>query len=255
MGDIDKSLYSAVPVWVDEWNGMLFVNFSPDEPRPVADHLRNADFSAFALDQTRVVQDRTYPVASNWKLAAETFQECYHCPNLHPEFATLVDPLKDLEAWDEAETEDDYVIFTRDMTSAIIKQGTRTFSMTGDIECQKPLGNGRDWRREISALSWFPQFGMFVFPDHAVTYSWKPVSPTTCLFRSTWLVHKDAVEGKDYELEKLIKFGDLLNHQDARACEVAQLGVQSSGYRPGPYHPVFEGPVRGFNRIYLMQVA
>jgi phenylpropionate dioxygenase-like ring-hydroxylating dioxygenase large terminal subunit len=81
------------------------------------------------------------------------------------------------------------------------------------------------------------------------------VSPTVCLFRSTWLVHENAVEGKDYDLPKLIKFADILNHQDARVCEVVQLGVKTSGYRPGPYHPVFEGPVRGFNRVYLQHVT
>jgi len=253
--NIDKSLYAAIPVWIEEWNGMLFVNFLPEKPRAVADYLKNADFSAFSLNQTRVILDRTYPVASNWKLAAETFAECYHCANLHPELCVLVDPLRDLEAWDDATAGDDYAIFTPDMSSAIVKPGMRSFTMTGDVECQVPLGNGRDWLRQISALSWFPQFGIFVFPDHAVTYSWIPVTPNTCLFRSTWLVHKDAVEGKDYTVAQLTEFADLLNQQDARACELAQLGIQSSGYRPGPYHPVFEGPVRGLNRTYRQHVA
>jgi phenylpropionate dioxygenase-like ring-hydroxylating dioxygenase large terminal subunit len=255
MTELDKSHYSAVPVWSEVWNGMIFVNFSPDRPQPVAAYLSKVELSSFALDQTRVVHDRTYTVASNWKFAAETFAECYHCRHVHPELVALVDPLKDLEAWDDADAGNDYVIFSADLTSAIVKPGTRSFSMSGDVECQVPLGNGKDWRREIAALSWFPQFGIFVFPDHAVTYSWTPVSPTVCLFRSTWLVHENAVEGKDYDLPKLIKFADILNHQDARVCEVVQLGVKTSGYRPGPYHPVFEGPVRGFNRVYLQHVT
>jgi glycine betaine catabolism A len=255
MKDVDKSQYSAVPVWVEEWNGMVFLNLSADQPSPVAEHLKHVDFSAFCLDQTRVVYDKTYALASNWKLAAETYNECYHCAGVHREMVQIIDPLKDLEAWDDANGGDDYVIFTPDMTSAVIKDGARTLSINGDYVCKKPLGNGRDWLSPIAAVSWFPQFGLFVYPDRAETLTWIPVSPGKCLFRSTWSVHKDAVEGKDYTVEGLIEMGDLLNSQDGITCETAQRGIESSGYRPGPYHPIFEAPLRGFNRLYLQHVS
>jgi phenylpropionate dioxygenase-like ring-hydroxylating dioxygenase large terminal subunit len=29
-----------------------------------------------------------YPVAANWKIIRENFQECYHCSTIHPELAT-----------------------------------------------------------------------------------------------------------------------------------------------------------------------
>ena len=252
--DFDKSQLNAIPVWVEEWHGMLFANLDVERPRSVADLLAKADLSAFQLARTKVIHDRTYTLASNWKLAAETYNECYHCAVVHPELGELIDPLKDLEAWDEATASDDYAIFSSDLTSAFRNKASRSFTSSGDVECKRPLGNGKDWLKEIAALAWFPQFGIFVYPDHAVTYSWLPITPTTCEFRSTWLVHQDAVDGVDYNLQKVVEFGDLLNSQDARVCEIAQLGIGSSAYRPGPYHPIFEAPLRGFNRIYLQQV-
>lgn len=255
MVDFDKSQYSALPVWVEEWNGAIFINFLEERPIPVADYLVETNLGRYALDKTKVVHDRTYTLNANWKLAGETYNECYHCGHTHPALCALVDPLKDLEAWDDTSTANDFAMYTDDMRDAIIKPGTKTFSMDGELVCLKPLGTDGQWHEEIAALSWFPNFGIFVYPDHSVTYSWIPVSANQTLFRSTWLVHEDAVEGKDYDLQTLIKMGDQLNIEDKAICENAQKGIETSAYRPGPLHPVFEGPLRGFNSIYLDHVG
>jgi Rieske 2Fe-2S family protein len=39
--------------------------------------------------------------------------------------------------------------------------------------------------------------------DHAVIFDILPISPEATLLRTKWLVHKDAVEGVDYDLENL----------------------------------------------------
>ena len=51
--------------------------------------------------------------------------------------------------------------------------------------------------------------------------------------RVTWLVHEDAVEGRDYQLEKLMPFWQLTSEQDWALCERQQKGVNSSRYQPG----------------------
>jgi hypothetical protein len=43
------------------------------------------------------------------------------------------------------------------------------------------------------------------------------------------------------------------NHQILPPLEGARLGIQISGYRPVSSR--LEGPVRGFNRVYLQHVA
>lgn len=249
--DIDKSQFAAVPVAVEEWNGMIFINLSKEKPEPVAQFLAATKLARYALTRTKVIKDIVYELNSNWKLAGETFNECYHCGHTHPALVALVDPLKDLEAWDDTSTENDFAIYTDDMRDAIIKPGTRTFSMDGQLVSQKPLGGDGTWHDEIAALSWFPNFGVFVYPDHAVTYSWIPIAPDRTLFRSTWLVHEDAVEGTDYDVDKVVAMADITNIEDKFVCENAQKGIETAGYIPGPLHPVFEGPLRGFNKVYL----
>jgi Rieske 2Fe-2S family protein len=260
--DLDKSLYSTVPVWVEEWNGLIFINLAEEKPRPVAEHLRDADIGRYALDRTKVIFERTYVVNANWKVCAETFNECYHCAVAHPKWCKLIDPLKHLEAFDGANTahngtgaDDDFVTYTNDIRNSVIDPSTRTFTMDGRVACTKPLGNDVNWHEEMSGLSWYPQFGMYLFPDHAYVSSWKPVAVDKTLYRTVWMVHEDAVEGRDYEVEKVVALVNLVNEEDTRVCENAQRGIESSGYRPGPYHPVFEAPVRAFNKVYLSQVG
>jgi len=252
--DVDRAMHPAVPVRVEEWNGMIFINLSDADPRTVAGRMDRADLAHFALDRTKVIHDRTYVIRANWKFSAETFIECYHCALNHPTLLGLMDPLKDMEAWDPRWVKDDLLIFSGDISGDFMPGG-RSFSADGQFKCRKPLGDGVDWRTETAGLGWYPQFGMFVSPDYAYTMSWKPVDERTSEFRSTWLVHEDAVEGVDYDVGEVVALGDLINEEDLRICENLQAGVESSGYRQGPYHPVFESPVSAFNYLYLKQVG
>jgi phenylpropionate dioxygenase-like ring-hydroxylating dioxygenase large terminal subunit len=82
----DKSEYSLIPVAVDTWNELVFVN-----PNAEAESFRESypEFEALALD--RGVDFRgyqyhsrfTYDVPANWKVWVENASECYHCPTIH----------------------------------------------------------------------------------------------------------------------------------------------------------------------------
>jgi glycine betaine catabolism A len=122
--------------------------------------------------------------------------------------------------------------------------------------CKRPLGTTGEYHKENGAMSSFPHLGFFVQPDHAVTASWLPVSPTSSLFRSTWIVHEDAVEGVDYDVDQVVELIDITNEQDKELCRLAQLGINSSAFdNSAPYQPQLEAPVRGFLKAYLNQVG
>ena len=48
-------------------------------------------------------------------------------------------------------------------------------------------------------------------------------------------MHKDAQEGVDYDLDSLTALWTATNLQDRDLVENNQRGVNSPGYRPGPY--------------------
>ena len=70
-----------------------------------------------------------------------------------------------------------------------------------------------------------------------------------------WLVHRDAIEGRDYTLERLLPVWQLTSEQDWRICEDQQLGVSSSRYVPGPYSPLREQNVAHFVQWYLGELG
>lgn len=255
----DKEQFPLKRVWLEEWEGLIFLNLSPERPSVgVSETFANVDLSAFELKRTKVIADHTYEVQANWKITGETFQECYHCALTHPELVRIIKPETDLQEWDEVEPAPaadraDYLIWTPDAGPGM-REGALTFSMDGQYVSKKLLGDGSA-KLPCAALSWFPNLGFFIQPDYAVTTSWLPTSPTTSVMRSTWLVHENAVEGVDYNIEDVVEIIDVTNEQDKALCRLAQLGVNSSGYdNSAPYQPQLEAPIRGFLNAYLDHV-
>jgi Rieske 2Fe-2S family protein len=62
-----------------------------------------------------------------------------------------------------------------------------------------------------------------------------PISPDETVVVSKWLVHEDAREGVDYDIDSLTALWTATNLQDRDLVENNQRGVNSPGYRPGPY--------------------
>jgi phenylpropionate dioxygenase-like ring-hydroxylating dioxygenase large terminal subunit len=92
--DFDPSGLGLVPLAVDTWGPLVFVNPDPDAA-PLAETLAelpelvaSAGIDLDALEHRLHVE---YTLAANWKIAAENFLECYHCQVAHPGFAKLID--------------------------------------------------------------------------------------------------------------------------------------------------------------------
>jgi len=89
----DKSDWSLLPASVDTWGPFLFVNPDPDA-RPLEEQLGELPaILARDIDVDELVfHSRVeFGANANWKVVAENFLECYHCPTAHPGFSDEVD--------------------------------------------------------------------------------------------------------------------------------------------------------------------
>jgi len=77
-----------------------------------------------------------------------------------------------------------------------------------------------------------------------------PISAEETAVTTTWLVHKDAVEGVDYNLEELTHVWNMTNDQDRSIVEENAFGIRSPAYEPGPYSLEHEGGVMQFVEWY-----
>ncbi len=91
--------------------------------------------------------------------------------------------------------------------------------------------------------------------DHIVTFCVLPLSPDRTLLRTKWLVHKDAIEGVDYDVANLTAVWEATNRQDGDLVGLAQSGIVSPAYEPGPYSPHTEMLVEKFVRWYVERMT
>jgi choline monooxygenase len=94
-GELDEATLRAVrPSRIDTWGPFVFVNADPDAA-PLEQALGElpAVVAESGVDLDALVHhSRTHSsVAANWKVVAENFLECYHCPTAHPSFSDAID--------------------------------------------------------------------------------------------------------------------------------------------------------------------
>ncbi len=83
--DFDREQHGLVAAGAAEWEGFVFVNLSRD-PQPFAEAFAPVmgRFARFNLPHLTTVRRIQYDVQANWKLVLQNYNECLHCPTIHP---------------------------------------------------------------------------------------------------------------------------------------------------------------------------
>jgi len=116
-----------------------------------------------------------------------------------------------------------------------------------DGKAAAPLIPGMPFANAGSLLFfYYPNTWNHFLSDHVLNFRVLPVSATETEVQTTWLVHKDAVEGRDYDLTRLTEVWEATNDEDRRVVEENQIGITSPAYAPGPYSPMQESGVIQF---------
>ena len=273
--DFDAAAYRLHPLALEVFHGMVFVSFAE---RPSSfDRVRaelDAPLAPFGLDETRVAAQRAYPVEANWKLVLENFEECYHCAPAHPEFSRSHAIKLPAGTYPE-------------LQAALAERCARAGTGAGSVKApdwlaapegpfyyhdRYPLFDGyltgsEDGRalapllgrvREFDGGASNGQLGLLcywlIYSDHCVIYRFTPIDLNHTEMDIVWLVQRDAVEGRDYDLGRLTWLWHVTTEADKRIIEHNQLGVRSRFYRPGPYAPM-EWASRHFVEWYLGRIG
>ena len=286
--DFDKSCSGLKPVHLKSVEGLLFICLA-DEPPADIDEMaaRMAPYLApHDIRNTKVAYQTDLIEEGNWKITMENNRECYHCAGNHPELTIplfeygfgfspeSMDAAKAREAhryecmvddltgeWEgagfasrEIDHLDDRVTGFRTQRLPIDRDG-ESQTLDTRVACRKLLGTLTN--PKMGGLSFWTQPNSWhhFMSDHIVTFSVIPLSPERTLLRTKWLVHKDAVEGVDYDVKRLTEVWIATNDQDGGLVGLQQSGVRSPAYRPGPYSPYTEGLVEKFVDWYCQRVA
>jgi Rieske 2Fe-2S family protein len=225
----ERSDYRLHAVAVDEHAGFLFVSLA-DEPISLAEHLtrsneRITDFERYRLEDLRLGRRLTYDVAANWKIVVENYNECLHCPTIHPELVHVIPLFRKGEVWD-GETIDG---------GNLMLEGFTSFTATGTSDLPKfPDLLEPDYGMYYGVFQ-FPNLMVNLHPDSVMAYLIYPNGPSRTTVVSEFYFRPEALGLEGFDPSPTVELWDIISRQDWAVCERAQLGVSSRSYRSGVY--------------------
>jgi Rieske 2Fe-2S family protein len=279
--EVDRRCLGLKPVHIKSIAGVLFICLSDNPPSDVKELQKTVEpyLLPHDLRNTKVAHQIDVVMQGNWKLAMENNRECYHCSG-HPEllkiffqffghaeadvkprqrayyerYCRISGEMHDIWnaqglPWQAVEALDDRPTAFR-LERMPLDNAGESYTTDTRAASKRLLGNFPTPRLGVLSLHTQPNSWNHFLADHAVVFNLFPLTPTTTLLRTKWLVHKEASEGKDYDLENLTAVWKKTNDQDATFVGWNQSGVRNPAYEPGPYSPN-ENQVEKFVNWYI----
>jgi Rieske 2Fe-2S family protein len=272
--DFDTKQHGLKKTHCKTAGGFIFVCLGKEEPQ--------GDFNEFLetleeymepydVENTKLAVESNMYEKANWKLVIENNRECYHCNGSHPELLNtllewddtndprapqdFLDHYADMAAqWDAEGIPHEHKSFGPGLRNRIVrmplKKGVEVMTIDGEQGCKKLLGRIKNRQLGSMRILHLPNSWNHMQSDHFIVFRVLPISAQESMVTTKWFVHKDAVEGVDYDIARLRQVWDATNDQDRILGEENQLGINSVGYQPGPYSKTFEFGVINFLEWY-----
>ena len=265
--DFDPAAHGLKKVHCVDLGGMVFICLA-EVPPPIADLAGKltSHLAPSGLGDSKVAFTSSIVEKGNWKLVIENNRECYHCGGSHPSLCrTFSDNPKIgamdgphsaspeiLAHWERCEAAGLPSRFTHHpefqwrLARIPLLNNAESYTMTTKAAVARRMGK-MPFNDAGSLLFYhYPNTWNHFLGDHAITFRVLPISATETEVTTTWLVHKDAVEGVDYDLKTLTEVWMATNDEDRIVVEENQKGILSPAYEPGPYSPIQEEGVIQF---------
>lgn len=237
VSEFDRDDYPLHRVRVEAWSGLLFVCLS-EQTVPLRTWLGDLPqrLAGYGLDTWSVWDQATFPIAANWKLISENFQEYYHLPWIHPELSTV------------SRVGDHYRY-----------QGPGMYCG----QCTTPVSSGErdDWMSlppatDLDAgdaasgrfLALFPNVLLSVLPNHAYVMILEPDGPGNTVERGIWLLPPTS-HPSNAQLAATKAFWLDINNEDIDIVQRGQKGMSRAYATPGRLSPRFEEPLHRFHNM------
>ncbi len=226
----DHREYGLVELPVVVWEGWVFGHGlhpvgSPEVPS-FDDHLGAMRdlIEPYAPGRLVLADRHAYEVAANWKVIAENYHECYHCPLIHPELVRVTPPDSGVNhrlpgAWVGG--------------SMVLRDGMQSMTLDGSL-ASTPLP-GVD-PTGVEYLHLLPNLLVSPHPDYVMAHRLVPLAPGRTWVECSWFVAPPE-DGSTPQAAAGVEFWDITNREDWAACEAVQRGLDSPHFVPGPFAP------------------
>ena len=221
--------YPLHSVATDVWDGHIFLHCGASR-QPLAAQISglSGKFAAWRMEELRFGRRITYDVKANWKLIVSNYNECLHCPFIHPALNRLTDYL----GADNEPPAHGYI-----GGSMGFRDGAETMTADGIRRRDYLPGLDAAQRRMVCYYAIFPNLLLSLHPDYMLTHTLWPQSVDRTVIICEWHFHPHEMAKPDFQADDATDFWDLTNRQDWSIVEMSQAGIQSRAHSPGPYSP------------------
>ena len=233
----DFSLYSLP---VSEWNGFIFAALTNAPPPFSASFdLPLNRLDDWQLGELVVGHTLRKTIQCNWKVFWENYNECLHCPGVHPRLAQLV-PLfgrallerRDDPSWQDHADDDD------PKYGGGLRTGAESWSMDG-----KPVGvpfprvSPEDRKAGHVYLTSVPSMFMVAHVDYVRVVRLRPLGPERTEMSIEFLFLPETLADPKRDLMNAVEFTNIVMSEDAEICELNQRGLRALPHAGGVLMP------------------
>jgi choline monooxygenase len=224
--------FSLVPVQVEEWFNLVFVNLDPDA-RPLGESLGELPKQAgrFQFEGMKLFERRTYEMKCNWKTYVDNYLEGYHLPSVHPGL----------------NRELDYNAYVVEPHAEYVRQFSPIRgAQPGDETPRRYQETREDLTTDYFWI--FPNWMLNCYPDNVSLNIVLPVAPERSLAIFEWYLPE--TEHSRAAAKASVEFSHQIQIEDVGICEIVQKNLRSRSYSRGRFSVKQEKGVHAFHRMY-----
>jgi Rieske 2Fe-2S family protein len=192
------------------------------------------------MGELRTAEWSESTVEANWKIIVENYQECLHCPGVHPELVRIIPAHRRGSVIDDP-----------DSWGVPLAEGATSLTLSGRSALPPLPGLRADDLDQC--------YGSYVFPNLIVDLSadcvtWDtifPLAPGRVVMRGGYMFDPATIARDDFDPSGVIEFGDLVTRQDYEVCERVQKNMGSMAYAQGGVYAFHDRYAHAFIEQYL----
>jgi glycine betaine catabolism A len=244
--ELDRSELGLWPVPVEVWQGFLFVHLDPD-PQPLVEwlgdqHDHPLKFDRFNLDELRTGHTTVNEIEANWKILIENYNECLHCPTVHPELVQVVPAFRKGAVFEK----------NRADGGVALADGGTSFTANGKSRFEVMPGLDEHDANSLYGCTVYPNMFIDVTGTSAISTILLPRDAGHTTVITEYLFRPEAIAEPGFDPSEIVEFVELVAHQDYVVCERVQRGVGSRAFPHGVLAEK-DSLLDAFNERYLAE--
>lgn len=241
-GGFRREEYPLHAVHAEVWDGHIFLNLAA-RPESLAAQLADLPekFRPWGMHELRIFKKYAYDVKANWKLIISNYNECLHCPTLHPMLSRVSDSM----SGNNDKPQPTYIGGSMEFRGA-----AQTMSSDGQRRRDYLPGLSEERRKVVLYYTVYPNLLLSLHPDYVMAHRLWPQSVDRTEVVCEWYFHPNEMAKANFQGDDAVHFWDATNREDWAISELSQKGISSRAYAPGPYS-TREGLPLAFDRMIL----